>query len=240
MAVGQNVPIVDDSCDILIEGGLPLSDFHTLKPTLLSDCPATSRAALKCLQRQCQIHILEVGFHSDATHFDCVARKKSQHQQLVSLLLAAGWSIHSSLPAAPLTPVTLATVPLPPPLPPDSALPEWLRGWGPRFPLRDILHFGHLHPTPPVPDLSHFVHIILFSTSGIIYSPIQNILTLLGVPRPALNALLNKLHARTVSYVFSLVCLRRGLEHLPYPSHTRPTLTLSVSEGMYGLKPCIP
>ena len=62
----------------------------------------------------CTLHLLEIGFTSDASLEDSLYRKRFQHTHLDRLLLTAGWIIYSSRPSL---------APPPPPLIPPRSQP---------------------------------------------------------------------------------------------------------------------
>ena len=175
------------------------------------------------------VHIIEVGYTSDASHRDSLQRKRVQHNCLISHLLDAGWRIHTVTTTAPTsisaTPTTIASHDqrAPAVLPPSLAVPQ--------TPAAATLH-GHTadsppglpaqdHPAPCLwcgtvhPDYSHHVHIVLLSTSGIIYKPILPLLEFFEVSRPAIHTLLSKLALRAVTFADSISRLRRRLERDP-------------------------
>jgi hypothetical protein len=57
-------------------------------------------AVLSFFQRKCTIHILEVGYTSDASYITSLSRKHFQHIQLCRALVSAGWrlSLHHTSP----------------------------------------------------------------------------------------------------------------------------------------------
>jgi hypothetical protein len=84
----------------------------------------------------------------------------------------------------------------------DTTLPERTSDPSPDIPVQE-------HPTPCLwcgtvhPDYSHHVHIVLLSTTGIIYKPILPLLEFFEVSRPAIHTLLSKLALRAVTFADS-------------------------------------
>lgn len=77
--------------DLLLVQGLSVSDVVSHN---LSDPVVLSR-----FQRTCTVHILEVGYTSDASYLTSLSRKHFQHVTLCRALVAAGWKLsiqHSS------------------------------------------------------------------------------------------------------------------------------------------------
>jgi len=77
--------------------------------------------------------------------------------------------------------------------------------------------------SPDAEDLSHYVHIIIISFTGVIYKSIEPILQLLGVSPSALSTLLRTLHVKAVTSADSITRLRRALERDPatfFPGRT--------------------
>ena len=177
--------------DLLIVEGLPLSSSLLHPPTNLLD-----PSILTSLQQSCTIHLVELGYTSDISLCDSLTRKRAQHNLLVHYLTSAGWKLATS-----------------PPSPQPTLMPTRL----------DHLHDAHLHVVAlppqlpaPLPDLSHFVHIILISTSGVIYKPTDQILSLLGISRHDADTCLKSIHKSAVSFANTITCLRRKLERTPH------------------------
>ena len=82
--------------DILIIEGLPLATFLAHKSDLESLNP-TGLAFLHQLKQKVKIHIIELGFTSDASHTDSLSCKCSQHNHLVSHLISSGWKLATSI-----------------------------------------------------------------------------------------------------------------------------------------------
>ena len=81
--------------DMLIIQGLSHSKFTSIRSHLESPDPSISRPTLRTLQRSCTIHIIELGYTSDRSHFSYVTRKRQQHNLLAYFLRDAGWSLPS-------------------------------------------------------------------------------------------------------------------------------------------------
>ena len=75
--------------DIMLVEHLP-STGPNVPDTLSFRWNASTKAYLQSI---CKIHILEFGYCSDQSHADCVARKRAQHQQLISALHSEGWTV---------------------------------------------------------------------------------------------------------------------------------------------------
>jgi hypothetical protein len=78
--------------DLLLVHGLSVSDvvsYDLSHPLVLS-----------YFQRSCTIHILEVGYTSDASYLTSLSRKHFQHVALCRALIAAGWKL-STQPSSP-------------------------------------------------------------------------------------------------------------------------------------------
>ena len=171
--------------DILIIQNLKYSDFlRTYQHLLESPIADTRNRTLAALQSHCLVHIIEVGYTSDASHRDSLQRKRVQHNCLINHLLDAGWRIHTTTATAPPTNVSqdqrspdILSPSLAVPQTPaaDTTLPERTADPSPDIPVQE-------HPTPCLwcgtvhPDYSHHVHIVLLSTTGIIYKPILPLL----------------------------------------------------------------
>ena len=184
---------------LLIQGLSPAS--YSGKHNLLDACDCDTLAHL---HSTCVIHLIEVGFTSDASHADSLYRKRSQHTFLVRLLLSAGWKVYSSLPAF---------APPPPPLvqPRTGTQPFMIPLIGPA----STMPPATVSLANDTQDLSHHVHIILISFTGVIYKPIEPILLLLGVSHSSLSTLLRTLHVKAVNSADFITRLRRALERSP-------------------------
>ena len=184
---------------LLIQGLSPAS--YSGKHNLLDACDCDTLAHL---HSTCVIHLIEVGFTSDASQADSLYRKRSQHTFLVRLLLAAGWKVYSSLPAF---------APPPPPLvqPRTGTQPFMIPLIGPA----STMPPATVSLANDTQDLSHHVHIILISFTGVIYKPIEPILLLLGVSHSSLSTLLRTLHVKAVNSADFITRLRRALERSP-------------------------
>ena len=89
----------------------PIGSLNRLRPDLLlidglTDLDVSTHdladpVVLNHFQQSCIIHVLEVGYTSDASYVTTLARKHFQHVLLCSKLRAAGWRFHSSLPSSP-------------------------------------------------------------------------------------------------------------------------------------------
>ena len=119
------------------------------------------------------IHLIEVGFTSDASYVDSLYRKRTQHTHLVRLLLAAGWKVYSSLPAS---------APPPAPLVQPCTQPFLV----PLIGLAGTMPPATVTLMNDTQDLSHHVHIILINFTGVMYKPIETIILLLGVSHSSL------------------------------------------------------
>jgi hypothetical protein len=75
--------------DIMMVEGLMTTDSRA--PTSLFH--VWSRQNKAAIQSDCTIHILELGYCSDASHTSCVTRKLAQHQQLLQALRDSGWKV---------------------------------------------------------------------------------------------------------------------------------------------------
>ena len=178
--------------DILIVHGLTQHSFcHTFRIPL----EQLDLVTLAAVQRSCTVHIIEVGYTSDASFHDSLSRKRAQHNLLVHYLQFAGWTVSSSSPFPPhpvlpdnpfVTPLADDDVPLPPQLP--AALP----------------------------DLSSHVHIFLISFTGVLYKPITPMLLFLGLHGHDVDNLLRSLHLHTVSFADTILKTRRRLESDPH------------------------
>ena len=209
--------------DILIIQGLTHTRFATLRPALESPDPSIATPALRALQRDCMVHIVELGYTSDRSHSSSSTRKRQQHNLLVHYLLAAGWSLPTCPPPASLPvlphPHAHAATPSPPPpshLPPVTSPP--------------CLH----SPLPPqltqdLPDLSHHVHVILISTTGVLFQPIDASVSLLGISSAESARLLRGLNLHSVRCAISILKLRRQLESNPLTFANRPVRRLITS-----------
>ena len=109
-----------------------------------------------------------LNFRGDgSTSGEMDSSKRSQHNHLVSHLISSGWTLATSIssPHIPrhMDPLDLALDALPLQLPAN------------------------------VPDLSRYVHIILLSSSGVIFKPTDSILSILGISTPDIDKLLRSL-----------------------------------------------
>ena len=87
-------------------------------------------------------------------------------------------------------------------------------------------------PLPPqlhenLPDLSSRIHILLISTTGVLYQPISASLSLLGISNADASRLLRSLNIHSVRCAMSILKARRQLEHDPltfanHPRYTEP------------------
>ena len=140
---------------------------------------------LQHLKQHVKIHIIELGYTSDASHTDSLSRKKTQHTHLASHLLSYGWTLAPSAPS-PHTPLPMDPNPLD--LSQDALPP-------------------HLPAT--IPDYSSHVHIILISSSGVIFKPTDVILSQLGLSPTEIDKLLRTLHSLTITSLHTITKLRR-------------------------------
>ena len=122
-------------------------------------------------------------------------------------LLTAGWTLPSNCPLPPSHP---SNPPSPSHLPPDDQ----------SSPLDS--------PLPPqlpenLPDLSSRIHILLISTTGVLYQPISASLSLLGISNADASRLLRSLNIHSVRCAMSILKARRQLEHDPltFANHPR-------------------
>ena len=84
-----------------------------------------------------------------------------------------------------------------------------------------------------VPDLSRYVHIILLSSSGVIFKPTDSILSILGISTPDIDKLLRSLHSLTVTSLHTITALRRKLERNPTTfSHLRHSHNPHVQQAL--------
>ena len=193
--------------DILIIEGFPLTTFREHQPDLEALNPA-GLAFLADLRHHAKIHIIEVGYTSDTSYADSLSRKQSQHNHLASHLLSAGWTLASSVP--------------PPHVPISSQPPH-------------VPHTTHAldQPSPPtdplppqqpnnIPDLSHHIHIILLSSSGVIFQPTDSILSILGLSKTEIDHLLRSLHSQnhgSSNHNKIETQIGTGSAHLLIPTH---------------------
>jgi len=176
--------------DILIIEGLPRETYLALRQDIESQSVAGT-AFISSLKQNptTKVHIIELGYTSDATYDHALSRKLTQHNRLASHLLSAGWSLASS-PNPPALPDAHADdPPTPDPLPPQ--LPH------------------------NIPDFSHHVHIFLLSTSGVIYRPADTLCSILGIPPSEITDVLRSLHCLTIRFLDTIIKTRRRLEHDP-------------------------
>ena len=79
----------------------------------------------------------------------------------------------------------------------------------------------------PLPDLSHHVHILILSFTGVIYSPTDSVLRILGIHGSDLDRLLRSLHLHSVHLADTILRSHRRLEYDPltfahsFSPHTR-------------------
>ena len=78
--------------DILLIDGLTQSDLASLAKSSLS--PSDMHA----LQQRCLVHIVELTYTSEICRSNSLTQKSTQHSRLISLLLHAGWKLHSTTP----------------------------------------------------------------------------------------------------------------------------------------------
>ena len=124
---------------------------------------------------------------------DSLARTQTQHNRHASHLLAAGWHLATSLPPPP-SPQTF-----PPPTPSGSTTND--------------LNDCQPHQLPEnIPDLSHHVHIILLSSSGVIFQQSDRVLSMLGLTALEVDTALKRLHYITITSLGTILKLRRKLE----------------------------
>ena len=102
-------------------------------------------------------HIIELlGFTSDTSHSDSLTRKRLQHNHLASHLISAGWKLATLLPpptfpeTPPVTAIALS------PLTQNNLQPD------------PDPHLPAQHPYN-IPDFSRHIHILLLSSSGVVY-----------------------------------------------------------------------
>jgi hypothetical protein len=73
-------------------------DILFIEGLVLSDAPTDTNASLprdrlRRIQQTCTVHIIELGYTSEASHAETLQRKRQQHLQLLIHLTAAGWSV---------------------------------------------------------------------------------------------------------------------------------------------------
>ena len=202
--------------DILIIEGLPSDKYLALRDDIESQSPFGTAFITSLKQSPTtKVHIIELGYTSDATYDRALSRKLTQHNRLASHLLSAGWTLASS-PNPPA--LSLAHADDPPtldPLPPQ--LPH------------------------NIPDLSRHVHIFLLSTSGVIYKPADTICSLLGIPTSDIS----DLYARHMSSLYdSLTRSSRHagasntIQPLSHPSHTSPSHLIRLNSSPFIVVLC--
>jgi hypothetical protein len=86
--------------DLLLIHGLPAATAPLHDAVL-------SPAALSRLQSSCVVHILELGYTHDSCYSDTLSAKRTQHAELITLLVAAGWTLFSPPDAPPVPHVCL-------------------------------------------------------------------------------------------------------------------------------------
>ena len=200
--------------DILIIEGLSLSTFLHHQSDLESLTPY-GLTLLTDIKKHAKIHIIELGFTSDTSHTDSLTRKRLQHNHLASPLLSAGWTLATSIhpplsnntpllhELSPYTDTTIATSPI----------------------IHDIVQPDQDPPLPAqhphnIPDLSRHIHIILLSSSGVVYKPTDTILSMLGLSATDIDQLLRSLHKISISSLHTIIKLRRKLERQLTPNGT--------------------
>ena len=180
--------------DILIIDGLPLATFLSHKADIEASTPA-GQLFINNLKRHPStiIHLVELGYTSDASYAESLARKRVQHNRLAHCLLSAGWKLALS------------------PSPPDPSHAPHAIG---DDPADDAPPAEPLPVQLPdnIPDLSRYVHIILLGTSGIIYKPTDTICSVLGISPSETVDLLRALHLHTVRFLDTITRTRRRLE----------------------------
>lgn len=189
--------------DILLIEGLPLSTFLSHQADIETSSPA-GRSFIENLKRHPStlVHIVELGYTSEASYSHSLTRKRAQHNRLAHYLLSAGWKLASSPPH--------------PHAPHDGNLPHANNGNMPHA-NGTSNHDALDPPLPPqqpdnVPDHSRNIHIILLGTSGIIYKPTDNICSLLGISSADTADLLRSMHLLTVRFLDTITRTRRRLE----------------------------
>lgn len=76
---------------------------HGLSPTAAPspDAAPLSTTALRALQSSCTVHVVELGFTHESLYAETLAAKHAQHAQLISFLVADGWTVFHPPDTAP-------------------------------------------------------------------------------------------------------------------------------------------